>query len=197
MSLRKKLARAFVLILIVAAIGSAAYYYWQQRQAALAAAEAAAVRQEVIGRGAILTTVNATGFLEPSQTLNLYFAAASPLVVTEVNVSLGDAVTAGQILARLDDTELQMTVAEAEQSVEAERLRLRLLQAPPRPEDIAVAEADMLEECRQMARAMQVDVAEVVKMLKSNGEDAIEDLRARILAEKALQVVYEKAIIQV
>jgi trigger factor len=48
-----------------------------------------------------------------------------------------------------------------------------------------------------MARAMQVDVAEVVKMLKSGGEDAVEDLRARLLAEKALQFVYEKAIIQV
>ena len=60
-----------------------------------------------------------------------------------------------------------------------------------------MAEADIAEECRQMARAMQVDVAEVVKMLKSSGEDAIEDLRARILAEKALQFVYEKAIIQV
>ncbi len=72
-----------------------------------------------------------------------------------------------------------------------------ILEAIAEKEGIAVAEADMIEECRQMARAMQVDVAEVVKMLKSNGEDAIEDLRARILAEKALQFVYEKAIIQV
>lgn len=79
-----------------------------------------------------------------------------------------------------------------------QRVKLGLiLEAIAEKEGIAVAEADMIEECRQMARAMQVDVAEVVKMLKSNGEDAIEDLRARILAEKALQFVYEKAIIQV
>ncbi|MEK7797685.1 MAG: trigger factor [Nitrospirota bacterium] len=79
-----------------------------------------------------------------------------------------------------------------------QRVKLGLiLETIAEKEGIAVAEADMLEECRQMARAMQVDVAEVVKMLKSNGEDAIEDLRARILAEKALQFVYEKAIIQV
>ncbi len=68
---------------------------------------------------------------------------------------------------------------------------------PESLEGIAVADADIAEECRQMARTMQVDVAEVVKMLKSSGEDAVEDLRARILAEKALQFVYEKAIIQV
>lgn len=79
-----------------------------------------------------------------------------------------------------------------------QRVKLGLiLETIAEKEGIAVAEADMLEECRQMAQAMQVDVAEVVKMLKANGEDAIEDLRARILAEKALQVVYEKAIIQV
>lgn len=79
-----------------------------------------------------------------------------------------------------------------------QRVKLGLvLETIAEKEGIAVAEADMIEECRQMARAMQVDVAEVVKMLKSNGEDAIEDLRARILAEKALQFVYEKAIIQV
>jgi trigger factor len=79
-----------------------------------------------------------------------------------------------------------------------QRVKLGLvLETIAEKEGIAVAEADMIEECRQMARAMQVDIAQVVKMLKSNGEDAIEDLRARILAEKALQFVYEKAIIQV
>src|SRR3989475_11485544 len=64
-------------------------------------------------------------------------------------------------------------------------------------EGIAVTDADLEYECRQMARALQVDVAEVVKMLRDGGEDAVEDLKSRILAEKALQFVYEKAIIQV
>ena len=79
-----------------------------------------------------------------------------------------------------------------------QRVKLGLiLEAIAEKEGIAVVEADIIEECRQMARAMQADVAEVMKMLKSGGEDALEDLRARILAEKALQFVYEKAIIQV
>jgi len=83
-------------------------------------------------------------------------------------------------------------------STAQQRVKLGLiLEAIAEKEGIAVVEADIEEECRQMARALQVDVAEVVKMLKSGGEDAIEDLRARILAEKALQFVYEKAIIQV
>ena len=60
-----------------------------------------------------------------------------------------------------------------------------------------MTEADLEYECRQMARALQVDVAEVVKMLQAGGADAVEDLKSRILVEKALQFVYEKAIIQV
>lgn len=72
-----------------------------------------------------------------------------------------------------------------------------LLEAIAQKEGIAVTDADLEYECRQMARALQVDVAEVVKMLRDGGEDAVEDLKSRILAEKALQFVYEKAIIQV
>lgn len=79
-----------------------------------------------------------------------------------------------------------------------QRVKLGLiLEAIAEKERIAVVEADIEEECRQMARAMQADVAEVKRILLSGGEDALEDLRARILAEKSLQFVYEKAIIQV
>ncbi len=47
-----------------------------------------------------------------------------------------------------------------------------------------------------MARAMKVEPAEIKKLLLSGGQDAVEDLRSRILADKALQFVYQKAIIQ-
>ena len=79
-----------------------------------------------------------------------------------------------------------------------QRVKLGLvLEAIAQKEGVAVTDADLEYECRQMARALQVDVAEVVKMLRDGGEDAVEDLKSRILTEKALQFVYEKAIIQV
>ena len=79
-----------------------------------------------------------------------------------------------------------------------QRVKLGLvLETIAQKEGLAVTEADLDYECRQMARALQVDVAEVVKMLQAGGADAVEDLKSRILAEKALQFVYEKAIIQV
>jgi trigger factor len=79
-----------------------------------------------------------------------------------------------------------------------QRVKLALiLEAIARKEGLAATDADVEFECQQMARAMQANVAEVVKMLQASGEEALEDLRSRIVAEKALQFVYEKAIIQV
>ncbi|MEP6600721.1 MAG: trigger factor [Nitrospirota bacterium] len=78
-----------------------------------------------------------------------------------------------------------------------ERVRLGLvLEAIAQKETIAVAETDIEQECRLMARAMKVEPAEIKKLLLSGGQDAVEDLRSRILADKALQFVYQKAIIQ-
>jgi trigger factor len=78
-----------------------------------------------------------------------------------------------------------------------ERVRLGLvLEAIAQKEGIAVAETDIEQECRLMARAMKVEPAEIKKLLLSGGQDAVEDLRSRILADKALQFVYQKAIIQ-
>jgi trigger factor len=77
------------------------------------------------------------------------------------------------------------------------RVRLGLiLEAVAKQEGMTVTEADIEQECRQMARMMKADVAEVKKLLLSGGKDALEDFRSRILAEKTLQFVYEKAIIQ-
>jgi trigger factor len=78
-----------------------------------------------------------------------------------------------------------------------ERVRLALvLEAIAQKEGITVVEADVEQECQLMARAMKVEPAEIRKLLLSGGRDAIEDLRSRILADKALQFVYQKAIIQ-
>ena len=77
------------------------------------------------------------------------------------------------------------------------RVRLGLiLEAIAKQEGMTVTEADIEQECRQMARAMKIEASEVKKYLMSGGQDALEDFTSRILAEKALQFVYEKAIIQ-
>ena len=78
-----------------------------------------------------------------------------------------------------------------------ERVKLGLvLDAIAEKEGITVIEADVEQECRMMARGLKIDPAEVMKILASGGRETVDDFKSRILADKALQFVYQKAIIQ-
>jgi len=78
------------------------------------------------------------------------------------------------------------------------RVRLGLvLEAIAKEEGFTVTEADFEQECRQMAKAMELPVDQVEKILRDRGPDALGEVAERIIAEKTLQFVYEKAIIQV
>lgn len=81
-----------------------------------------------------------TGFLT---TATVDVAPESGGRLLSVTVAEGDAVTAGQILARLDDTLLELQIAQAEATVAEAEARLALLQAGARPEDREVAAAQV------------------------------------------------------
>ena len=168
----------FVLVLIGAAVGG--YSLYQQRLAAERAAAAANIRQAVIARGTIISTVNATGYLAAQDQTNLFFAASAGLPVVELNVALGDTVTAGQVLARLDSAALELAVTDAEQAVAAAQLRLGLLQAPPRPEDLAVAEANLRVANNQVYAASLGQTPEQIEVARLN----------LVLAQSALNQTY-------
>ena len=168
----------FVLVLIGAAVGG--YSLYQQRLAAERAAAAANIRQAVIARGTIISTVNATGYLAAQDQTNLFFAAGAGLPVVELNVALGDTVTTGQVLARLDSAALALAVTDAEQAVAAAQLRLGLLQAPPRPEDLAVAEANLRVANNQVYAASLGQTPEQIEVARLN----------LVLAQSALNQTY-------
>jgi HlyD family secretion protein len=129
------------LVLIGLAAGGVAY--WQAQQRAAEAARQAAIRQVVVARGDIFATVSATGNLAPQAQVNLFFAAASLSPVSRVNVVMGQTVKQGEVLATLDAEELELAVTQAEQALQSAQLNLEQLTAPPRPEDVAVAEANL------------------------------------------------------
>jgi multidrug resistance efflux pump len=63
--------------------------------------------------------------------------------VLEVLVEPGDEVAVGAPLARLDPTDAQLAVQQAESSLEAAQAQLVLLKAGPRPGEVAAAEAQI------------------------------------------------------
>jgi trigger factor len=79
----------------------------------------------------------------------------------------------------------------------ARRVKVGLiLEAIAEKEHLTVTQEDINNEVNRLATELKIAHAELVKMIQSGGQDSIEELRARILAEKSLDFVYRNAVIQ-
>ena len=85
--------------------------------------------------------VVASGEVVPSQETHLGFPVSGR--VETVAVNKGDRVEAGQVLIVLETDLLAADVAQAEAALAAARAQVALLQAGPRPEQVAVAETQV------------------------------------------------------
>lgn len=71
-----------------------------------------------------------------------------------------------------------------------------ILEAIAEKEGLSVSQEDLNNEVTRLATELRVPMADLVKMIQAGGQDSIEELRARILADKALDFVYRHAVIQ-
>jgi trigger factor len=71
-----------------------------------------------------------------------------------------------------------------------------ILEAIAEKEGLSVNQEDLNNEVTRLATELRVPMDDLVKMIQAGGQDAIEELRARILADKALDAVYRQAVIQ-
>jgi trigger factor len=79
----------------------------------------------------------------------------------------------------------------------ARRVKVGLiLEAVAEKEHLTVTQEDLDNEIRRLASELKIGQPELVKMIQAGGQDSIEELRARILAEKSLDFVYRNAVIQ-
>ncbi len=82
--------------------------------------------------------VSASGKVLPEQWANLSFRAGGPIV--ELKVQSGDTVKAGDVLARLDDVDAKLAVAQAEAALAMAQAQLAQMKAGARVEQVAQAE---------------------------------------------------------
>lgn len=86
-------------------------------------------------------TVSATGTIEPKTQSNLSFAGSG--TVTAVKVAVGDVVTAGEVLATIDPTNLQDALALAQANLDSATTALTAAQATGTTTQIAAAQAQV------------------------------------------------------
>ena len=109
--------------------------------------------------------------------------------VLEVLVQVGDEVAAGDLLVRLDPTDAQLAMQQAEAAVETAQAQLALLKAGPRPEQVAVAEA-------QIAAARAVisqTIAQRNQLWSGATEAEIAAAEAQVAAAEAEQLAAREA----
>lgn len=106
--------------------------YWWFNQSTVAALEPAAVSMVLVGSGSIeAETVAITAELGGR--------------VVEINVNEGDQVKAGQTLVELDKADLLAQQTQLDVALAKAEANLELVSAPPRPEDVAAAEAQLAQ----------------------------------------------------
>src|ERR1700731_1721133 len=98
------------------------------RDTVFATPAAVAIRTSTADRGTVTSVVSGTGSLLPAGRMNVSFKQTG--VLTEVDVKVGDKVTTGQVLARIDSTAQQAALASAQASLASAQANLQTTQSP-------------------------------------------------------------------
>lgn len=143
---RSRRRRWLWLVAAVAAIAGAGFSLRQFRPAP----EPVAAQQTTrVIRGDLSAATTATGHVAAAQSADI--TAGTPGYVRAVPVAVGDPVAAGDVLVQLDDAELTLNVANAEQALRLQEANLAQLLAPAADVDIQSAEAQLAAAEAQLA----------------------------------------------
>ncbi len=129
-----------VAILALAAIAATVggwYYYTQYAQAQTVNGEET-IQTATVRRGNLVVAAGGTGTLIPNREVDLSFSSGDRLA--KVLVEVGHQVQAGDVLARLESTDAQSQVAQAEIDLRLAELQLADLTGTPDAADLAAAQ---------------------------------------------------------
>lgn len=128
-------------LVMLGVILAGGYWYYARAQATTEEAEEPALQTTTVRKGDIVITAVGNGNLEPAAEVDLAFRAGG--LLAELLVSPGDHVTAGQVLARLDDTDAQRQVSQAQIALELAELKSSELQRKPTEQELEAAERNL------------------------------------------------------
>ncbi len=183
--MRKWLTLLIILIVVIG--GSLAIYRFASQEKAPPKPD---YETYTVTRGDIYATVSATGVIEPTQEVKLSFKGAGK--VQEILVDIGDTVTQGQLLARLEDDELQLQLKQAQAGLALAEANLAKAQTPADQVEIDAAQAQ-LESARAQAQAARAAYADLLKGPSAAQRQVAEaQLKRAEAALKHAQEAYDK-----
>ncbi|PZS01832.1 MAG: hypothetical protein DLM69_04610, partial [Candidatus Chloroheliales bacterium] len=124
-------------IVVVAAVLVGGFFLFKGQQSNATAATTIQTAQVV--RDTIQATVSSNGAVQPNADLNLAFGSSG--TVAQVNVKQGQRVKAGDVLATIDDSQLQLAVKQSEAALASAQANLDTTKAGATQKDITNAQA--------------------------------------------------------
>jgi RND family efflux transporter MFP subunit len=138
---RKRVFWIITIALVLVASGGGYFFYSSGYLQAQEPVEEETVTTYTVTQGDLVITASGSGTLVPASEIAAGFQSGG--VVAAVLVEVGDTVEAGQVLARLDDTDAQDQVAQAEISLRQAELDLAELSEEVDSASLAAAEAGL------------------------------------------------------
>ena len=170
----KSRKRRWITVLVVLAVVAAGGYFAATRLGLLSqtpsnaagpqAADLPTVQIESVD--VLQTDVSASGNLELIDERNVALDVDG--IVAEIDVSVGARVKAGDVLLRLDTTDLERALAVAELNVETAKINLEDVQKPASAADMAKAQASLQEAQANLADVKAGSSAEEIAAARSN-----------------------------
>lgn len=150
-----------------------------------------------VDAGDMISTVSATGTIQPEDEVSLVFKGAGR--VGEVLVDEGDAVAAGQVLARLETNDLDLAQAQAEIALSISQAQLEKLKQPASESDVAASRAAVtsaqaaVESAREAVASAEASYRDLVAGPSADQETAAAATleRARVMRDQA-QSAYDQ-----
>ena len=129
--------RKIVIVLILAVAGVAGYLVYTNSATTATEANTPAGQIVTMHRGNLVATVASSGLVASASQVALSLGSSG--TVKQVFVKLGDPVKKGQVLAELDATDLQFSLANAQFALNQQQIQYDMVKAGPSAADLATA----------------------------------------------------------
>ncbi len=174
--------RAVIIAAILVAAGVVGYWFLQQG-AGNRGATAENLETVTVERGDIEATVDATGSVEPEAQVTLSFRTGG--ILRSLTVSEGDEVAEGDVLAELDEAELNLGVTQARLALTSAEASQAKLVLGADADDIQAARANLSSAEAALARMHAGPSADEITVAKA-------DLRRAEVALQEAQEMYDQ-----
>lgn len=167
----KRALKIIVIVVAVVGLGLAGYVVLAgERQPKAPDYQVVPVQRETI-----LAKVSATGSVAPKRQVNLTFKGSGR--VAEIRVEAGQYVQEGELLARLDARELELSLEQARVGLEISKAQLAQVEAGPSAGEIAAAKASVASAQAAYERTARGPSAEDIASAQATLESAKAALR--------------------